>query len=119
MDCKKAFNCVSHPILQDKLQYKFGIGGPLLTWLINYLKQFTTINGKESSVTSVKSGIPQGSVLQPTLFVLYMNDLPTAVKLVTVYRSQLHSTDPSKNSTLVASLTGSPPPHQMRRNAAL
>lgn len=34
---RKAFNCVSHPILQDKLQYKFGIGGPLLTWLINYL----------------------------------------------------------------------------------
>ena len=88
VDFTKAFDCVPHQRLIHKLHNQFGIEGQLLAWLESYLsnrKQFTVINGEKSTLTSVSTGAPQGSVLGPTLFALYTNDLPTSVKYGTTY----------------------------------
>ena len=81
MDMSKAFDKVSHTALINKLrQYK--IGGPLLQWFASYLhgrQQRVTILGAISSKKPVCSGVPQGSILGPVLFLLYVNDLPDAV----------------------------------------
>ena len=73
VDFQKAFDCVSHCVLLRKLEKDFGINGVLLDWLRSYLenrKQYTVLNGIASDLNTVKSGIPQGSVLGPTLFSL-------------------------------------------------
>ena len=68
IDFHKAFDCVPHTTLIQKLQHNFGINGGLLAWLKDYLKdrqQFTAINEKHSHYAKVTYGIPQGSVLGP------------------------------------------------------
>ena len=82
IDFKKAFDCVQHEQLLTKLHENFGILGPLHNWLKSYLSnrfQYTVINGIKSKKRSVSVGIPQGSVLGPTLYALYTSDLPSSV----------------------------------------
>ena len=82
LDFQKAFDTVPHKRLIGKLE-SYGIGGNLLSWIISFLTDRTQeviVNGITSSTQPVLSGIPQGSVLGPLLFVIYINDLPDNLK---------------------------------------
>ncbi|CAB3990931.1 Hypothetical predicted protein [Paramuricea clavata] len=83
MDMFKAFNKVHHKYLISKLRNVYGISGKLLRWFESYLinrKQGVTVLGATSSARPVLSGVLQGSILGPILFLLYANDLPDAVE---------------------------------------
>lgn len=80
-DFRKAFDTVPHRRLLSKLR-GYGITGNTLEWIEHFLigrRQRVQVKGKPSRWHQVKSGIPQGSVLGPTLFVIYINDLPDTV----------------------------------------
>ena len=81
LDFQKAFDKVPHRCLMTKLK-AYGIQGNVLNWLEIFLsnrKQRVSVRGSYSDWTNVISGIPQGSVLGPTLFIIYVNDLPDAL----------------------------------------
>ena len=81
-DFKKAFDRVPHERLLWKLEYKGGVQGNILKWMKDFLKgrkMRTVLRGKYSSWKEVTSGVPQGSVLAPIMFLVYINDIKDSI----------------------------------------
>ena len=87
IDLQKVFDIVDHKILLSKINH-YGIKGIPYEWFKSYLtnkQRFTTVNNKESELLSIEFGVPQGSILRPLLFQIYINDLSKAILFSSVH----------------------------------
>ena len=87
IDLQKVFDAVDHKILLSKMNH-YWIKGIPYEWFKSYLtnrQQFTTVNNKQSELSSIEFGIPQGSILGPLLFLIYINDLSKAIIFSSVH----------------------------------
>ena len=111
MDLSKAFDTLDHKILLHKLQY-YGIKGTELNWFKSYLydrQQYVEINSTKSEYQKITTGVPQGSVLGPLLFLIYMNDIEEA-------SSALKSILFADDSTFMSSMNAIFPNHIIDHN---
>ena len=83
LDMSKAFDTISHDILIRKLEH-YGIRGTCKDWFASYLTnrfQYTEIHGEQSTYLNINTGVPQGSILGPILFLIYVNDIKNCSNL--------------------------------------
>ena len=86
LDLRKAFDTVNHTIMLAKIK-TLNPDDQLLNWFTSYLEKRTQVvdfHGKHSKPTTIKTGVPQGSILGPLLFLLYVNDLPSLIESETI-----------------------------------
>ena len=99
LDMSKAFDTLDHKILLSKLKY-YGINGIALNLFESYLtnrQQYVDIEGTYSNTLSITTGVPQGSILGPLLFIIYINDFPCASDL---FDFIIYADDTTLSSTL-------------------
>ena len=99
LDLAKAFDCISHDILLEKLRY-YGVNDISIQLLKSYLsnrKQYVQIGDVLSSMQYIKTGIPQGSIVGPLFFSIYINDI---VKCTEKFNCILYADDTTLNSTI-------------------
>ena len=84
LDLSKAFDTIDHDILLHKLDY-CGFRGIVLDWFRDYLSnriQYVSYNDNKSDLKTIRCGVPQGSILGPLLFILYINDITNTSTLL-------------------------------------
>ena len=118
LDLSKAFDTLDHIILIAKLKY-YGLDESAITWFQSYLCnrfQYVEIDGIKSEPRRVNTGVPQGSILGPLLFIIYMNDINHASN---IFQSILYADDTSLNSTMSIFSNGSHEPLSPKINAEI
>lgn len=103
LDLSKAFDKVNHQTLLHKLE-QMKITGKILAWITSFLTnrtQTVVVNGHKSIPAKVESGVPQGTVLRPVLFIIYMNDVTEYIQNIAI---QLFADD-SKITTAITNST--------------
>ena len=83
LDLSAAFDTVDHAMLLSRLQHHVGLSGPVLNWFRTYLSgrdYFVSLSGHSSASTPITCGVPQGSILGPVLFSLYMLPLGNIIR---------------------------------------
>ena len=109
LDLSKAFDTMSHNILLKKLEH-YGVRGICNSWFSSYLsnrKQYTHVNEHISSLKEITCGVPQGSILGPIVFLIYINDISNSTELkllsftddTTIYCSETTLDDNRKKAT--------------------
>jgi endonuclease/exonuclease/phosphatase family metal-dependent hydrolase len=99
LDLSKAFDTLDHNILISKLQF-YGLGGSSLQLLKDYItnrKQYVVFGRYESELKTISTGVPQGSILGPLLFIIYLNDIVTSTK---IFKPIIYADDTALSATL-------------------